>query len=101
MDADAADKVAMLADKWRKKFFTAGSGEDDPLASLVVHLIICADGSGGADAVRALLELASEDSDSGRDVRGGCRQLLELVLCELQVRTILHRKILTLVNVDS
>ncbi len=36
--------------------------------------------------LRILFDLGSEDSDGGRDVRSGCRQLLDRLLCELQIK---------------
>lgn len=69
-----------VASRWRQRFFP----DPDVLLNLTVLLALHTEES-GKDLLRILFELASEDSDSGRDVRNGCRLLLDHILCELQV----------------
>ncbi len=68
--------------RWRHRFFP----DPDVLLNLVVSLALRCEAS-GKDVLRLLFELGSEDSDAGRDVRQGCRLIMDHVLCELQVNS--------------
>ncbi len=67
--------------RWRQRFFP----DTEALLSLAVNFALRSEES-GREMLKILFELSSEDSDVGRDVRGGCRQMLDHTLCELQVK---------------
>jgi integrator complex subunit 5 len=79
---DMADRITDLIDLWEERYFQ----EDSSLVNLSVQLVLKSAGAAGKDLLRLLLDLGGETNrEVAREVRNGCRLVLDLVLADLQI----------------
>ncbi len=78
---DLADRVADLIEVWEERYFP----EEASLVNLAVGLVLSSADLAGKDLVRLLLDLGAElNRDVPREVRSGCRLVLDLIIADLQ-----------------